>query len=290
MPAPSLDHIILLLPHAHLTHPPAWLTANFTLTPGGRHADGRTENALIAFRDGTYIELIAFIDDSPAHRAGHWWGTAPYGLIDWALTSASATDTAALNRRLARDDPAAALGLRYAAPAAGGRTRPDGRELSWLVSFPVGVPRGAAPFFVHDVTPRGLRVPGGAAATTHPCGAVGIARVTQLVRRDGAAAYLAAYAAIADSRAEFGVEGAVLEIEAPVMEAGLGRARPRLAVETAAPEDERGRLAKLDAAVSEIALVTDSSGVMWSRERIENDESGGTAIVINFLHARQTLQ
>lgn len=33
--------------------------AGFTVIPGGTHADGATHNALIAFTDGAYIELIA---------------------------------------------------------------------------------------------------------------------------------------------------------------------------------------------------------------------------------------
>ncbi|OCL03243.1 hypothetical protein AOQ84DRAFT_392409, partial [Glonium stellatum] len=79
MPPPQLDHIVILLPHADLLNPPAWLTKHFTISPGGRHADNRTENKLILFQDGSYIELIAFIDDDPARRAGHWWGDASPG-------------------------------------------------------------------------------------------------------------------------------------------------------------------------------------------------------------------
>lgn len=40
---------------------------------GGKHADGKTENKLILFRDGTYLELIAFVNDDPEKRKGHWW-------------------------------------------------------------------------------------------------------------------------------------------------------------------------------------------------------------------------
>ena len=44
----------------------------FTVVPGGEHAGGMTHNALIAFADGSYIELIAFID--PEKRSTHrWW-------------------------------------------------------------------------------------------------------------------------------------------------------------------------------------------------------------------------
>jgi len=34
----------------------------FVVTPGGEHADGLTRNALIPFKDGSYLELVAFVD------------------------------------------------------------------------------------------------------------------------------------------------------------------------------------------------------------------------------------
>jgi hypothetical protein len=67
------SHIIILVPYELLTSPPSWLTSAFTVSPGGRHADNRTENRLILLADGSYIELIAFINDDPALREGHWW-------------------------------------------------------------------------------------------------------------------------------------------------------------------------------------------------------------------------
>lgn len=69
----SQSHIIILVPYELLTSPPSWLTSAFTISPGGRHADNRTENRLILLADGSYIELIAFINDDPALRKGHWW-------------------------------------------------------------------------------------------------------------------------------------------------------------------------------------------------------------------------
>jgi hypothetical protein len=41
---------------------------------------------LVVFRDGSYLELIAFIDDDPKHREGHWWGDKGWGVIDFAFT------------------------------------------------------------------------------------------------------------------------------------------------------------------------------------------------------------
>ena len=68
----QLDHVILLLPYQDLLNPPSWLTSNFIVSPGGLHADGKTENRLVLFEDGTYLELIAFINDDPVRRQGHW--------------------------------------------------------------------------------------------------------------------------------------------------------------------------------------------------------------------------
>ncbi|KAK3060407.1 hypothetical protein LTS18_008599, partial [Coniosporium uncinatum] len=172
---PLLDHTIILIPYAHLLHPPPWLTQHFTITPGGTHADGKTANSLILFKDGSYIELIAFVDDDPECKDGHWWGNRKEGVIDFALTTtgSAATDVmGAVNARLegAGLGPAARGGLRYADPVRGGRTRPDGEVMEWEVSFPVpvtagegegsggggGVTRGEVPFWCHDVSDREL--------------------------------------------------------------------------------------------------------------------------------------
>ena len=83
---PYLDHIIILLPYAKLLQLPAWIPKNFTVSPGGRHADGKTENRLVCFEDGSYIEFISFINDDPANRKGHWWGDRKFGIIDFAFT------------------------------------------------------------------------------------------------------------------------------------------------------------------------------------------------------------
>ncbi len=205
----ELDHIILLLSYKELINPPSWLTSDFTITPGGRHADGKTENKLIIFQDGTYIELIAFVDDKPKNRQGHWWGDKDYGFIDYALTSSSSATASdayldAVRQRVERvgfatsqenkhhEDhqdtehveprfPPSSV-ARYAEPQEGGRTRADGKVVRWRVTFPTGVARGQIPFWCQDLTPRELRVPlADEAATRHPCGALGVAGLTVLV-------------------------------------------------------------------------------------------------------------
>jgi hypothetical protein len=171
---PQIDHVVLLLPYALITSPPTWLTSAFTLSPGGRHADNRTENRLILFADGSYLELIAFIEDDPKNREGHWWDK-PYGIVDWALTTTTEEqpDVKKINSRLEGKDSK----VRYTDPVAGGRKRPDGVELQWKVTFPTGIERGVVPFWCHDITEREKRVPISKKATKHPSGALGVAGV-----------------------------------------------------------------------------------------------------------------
>lgn len=194
--APQLDHIVILVPHSTLLTPPPWITSNFTLSPGGRHGDSKTENKLIVFRDGTYLELIAFIDDSPDHRAGHFWDK-PLGIIDYAFTSPAddsgfSAQCAGISQRLEGN----ALGVSFVEPKSGSRLREDGERIGWKVTFPTNVPRGKVPFWVHDVTPRSHRVPTSASATTHPCGAVGISRLTTMVPTSQAADFASIYTAV----------------------------------------------------------------------------------------------
>lgn len=140
--------------------------------PGGRHADGKTENRLVLFRDGSYLELIAFIRDDPEKRKGHFWDM-PFGIVDFALTTREPLDHSALQERL----KASGSGVSYATPKEGGRVTADGQELKWKVTFPEGIRRGAVPFFCQDVTPRPRRVPAANGNTYHPCGAVGLTGV-----------------------------------------------------------------------------------------------------------------
>lgn len=218
MPTPQIDHIVLLLPYDLITSPPTWLTSAFTLSPGGRHADNRTENRLVLFADGSYLELIAFINDDPKKREGHWWDK-PYGIVDWALTSTTEKqpDVKAINARLESKQSV----VRYAEPVSGGRKRPDGVELQWKVTFPEGVERGVVPFWCNDVTEREKRVPGSPEATQHPCGARGVAGVRVGVNDERVEAVSKAVAAIVgeqgqgDGKSVLGAPEAVTGLSEP---------------------------------------------------------------------------
>jgi hypothetical protein len=61
----------------------------FAVTPGGEHADGLTRNALIPFDDGSYFELVSFLDpEDPTYNVWGWRGFLPRGgLIDYCIAS-----------------------------------------------------------------------------------------------------------------------------------------------------------------------------------------------------------
>lgn len=200
--SPSLDHIIILVPYASLVNPPVWLADNFTITPGGRHGDGKTENKLICFRDGSYIELIAFIDDNLKNRQGHWWDKE-FGIVDFSFANSDGDPTiqfSELEERLKRLDwGTEAIEVRYETPRAGARMRHDGQEIKWQVTFPVvtsGYQRGEVPFFTHDITPRSLRVPFSEESVTHPSSAVGVKSLCNFIQASKISTLTKAYSAI----------------------------------------------------------------------------------------------
>ncbi|HKH12145.1 MAG TPA: VOC family protein [Rubrobacter sp.] len=140
----------------------------FRVTPGGEHADGLTRNALVPFRDGTYLELVAFVDPEDGRdNVWGWRGFMPReGLVDYCATSDGLLEEIGRLRR---------LGLRVEDLGEGGRRLPDGGEIRWR-SASIAQEGRVMPFLIEDVTPRRMRVPGGTAAD-HPNGATGIKRL-----------------------------------------------------------------------------------------------------------------
>lgn len=213
-----IDHLVILV--ADLAQASAdFADLGFTVVPGGTHTDGATHNALISFADGTYLELIAFLREAPEHR---WWRYAATGegLIDWAMLPAEiAADIAAARER----------GVAYDGPIPGGRQRPDGQEIAWQIGLP---PAPDLPFLCADVTPRALRVPGGA-ATQHANGAVGIARLALAAADVRASA--ARYAALLGQDASPAAEPCFALGDASLCLASGGRAAARLAARGEGP-------------------------------------------------------
>jgi catechol 2,3-dioxygenase-like lactoylglutathione lyase family enzyme len=158
----TIDHIVILVNDLEQASA-NYAALGFTVTPGGEHTGGATHNALIAFADRSYLELIAFKRPAPEHA---WWRhtTVGEGLIDFALLP---------------DDINAVIGgaqergLPFEGPFPGGRLRPDGQAIAWHIGRP---PTSDLPFLCADVTSRELRVPTGA-AQQHANGVIGIADV-----------------------------------------------------------------------------------------------------------------
>lgn len=147
---PVLDNIVLLVPHEILANLPAWITDAFTVLNGGAHAGGETENKLIVFQDGSYVELISFVCGlDPEKRARHRWGGRPEGhIIDWALgllNPTSENESVGSNdggdpeqefRKVQEGIRGTRAGIEYEDPVAGGRTTPAGTVLKWSTASP----------------------------------------------------------------------------------------------------------------------------------------------------------
>jgi hypothetical protein len=161
--------------------------AGFTVLPGGRHDVLPTENALICFADGAYLELLAARDPATraelrALRASDGWErhlrgvgavarrflpalAGPDGVADWVLHADSLAGRAARLR---------ASGIAATGPVAMSRVRPDREKLEWELLLPESA---LLPFWIADRTPRARRVPGDTASTTHANGARGVGAV-----------------------------------------------------------------------------------------------------------------
>ena len=74
-----LDHLVILVRDLGSTVRD-YEGLGFTVTPGGEHADGLTRNALIPFEDGSYLELVAFLDPhDPRDNVWGWRAFLPSG-------------------------------------------------------------------------------------------------------------------------------------------------------------------------------------------------------------------
>ena len=163
----GIDHLVVAVPDLEAARA-SYEGLGFTVIPGGRHPIG-THNALVAFRDGAYLELIAFYAPNAEHR---WWSPLQRGggLVDFCMqTDDLRADTAAFR----------AAGVAIADPTPLTRARPDGYQLKWVLSIPREGHRGVAPFLIEDETPREERIP---RQMTHANGVTGIGVVTVAVK------------------------------------------------------------------------------------------------------------
>lgn len=167
--ARQLDHLVILVPSLDAAIPDA-IAAGFTVVRGGQHATGDTENALIAFADGSYLELIAFIDPmQPSTNPWYQRLALGGGLVDYALLSDDVEADVARIR---------AQGVEIGDAWGLGRLRPDGQRIEWTLAT---TGHDGLPFLIQDLTPRSLRVPYAPEETDHPNGASSVSGVTVLV-------------------------------------------------------------------------------------------------------------
>ena len=175
----------------------------FTVIPGGIHAGELTHNALIVFKEGTYLELLApysrrkyrslrllnrldLIASHPSARTplGRRFAESllrGQGINDFALGTSNLVNVIV---------QAGVRGLDLEGPAPGGRVRPDGLPVSWQTGCP---PTRDLPFLIEDATQREVRVPGGE-ASEHANQVKGVAAVKIIVA--DLAASTARYAAL----------------------------------------------------------------------------------------------
>lgn len=192
-----LDHVVIAVADLARTIED-YRALGFNVVIGGRHSTSTSHNALVAFADGAYLELIAWQGPDPSHRWYNVHAKHGDGLMDFALLPRDTAQAVAA---------AKARGLAIEGPIGGGRVRPDGRELKWQTA------RQAThdlPFLCGDVTPRELRVPSGE-AHRHANGAGGVASLAVAVH--DLEASQARYRALLGDEAQVG---------SPVVLAGLG--------------------------------------------------------------------
>jgi hypothetical protein len=133
----------------------AFRDVGLSTTYGGPHANGVTHMDLLAFEDGSYLELIAPMA-AVGGASGMMSGWARLmegdaGAGAWAVRSDDVHKEATRLR---------AAGIEVRGPEAGGRQRPDGSALEWETAIVGPGAAGAVlPFVIEDKTPRGMRVP-----------------------------------------------------------------------------------------------------------------------------------
>ncbi|KAK4054702.1 hypothetical protein OIO90_003514 [Microbotryomycetes sp. JL221] len=245
---PQLDHLILLVSSIDVGHLAFLENAGFSLQPGGKHADGLTENVLITLDDGVYIEVIAFCADTSAQdRSNHWWGRKREGWIDWCLapTPLSAQERVNAINIVARESV-------YQNAAEGGRLNKQRQMIKWRVAFPVvGGDKGersVRPFWCEDITDRTWRVP--RSQQVHSNRAAGVSSLTLLSNTNGLTSYLEVLKPIL---------GASPKGQSHQFELGSpnGSSKIKVFVKEPATEDERSWIQQRGQGLFSVTLQTD---------------------------------
>ena len=167
----DLDHIVVAAPDLERAMR-TYRAMGYTVLRGGVHLNRATENALITFADGTYLELLARTGEAPVP-----------GLIDFSPMVDVQSHFPGFALR--SDDLEAdavrlrASGFTIGELIPGERRRKDGTLVQWKQGL---LDNGFYPFLIQDVTPRDRRITTDPAATAHPNGAQGVSSITLAVR------------------------------------------------------------------------------------------------------------
>ena len=187
----QFDHAVILVNDLEQASSD-YRTLGFHVFFGGVHADSKTHNSLIVFRDGTYLELLAptnpaLLDGLDADDKSSFLfmfargeGFGGYALLSSNLES----EVARMQQR----------GLPIQPRPPGGRARSDGQALRWRSAMLEGT---MTPFFIQDDTARNLRVPDDPDSIQHPNGVTGVAGI--MVAVHGLDAGIMRYSAILDA-------------------------------------------------------------------------------------------
>ena len=160
----QLDHVAICGSNLD-TLRQAFTDVGLTPDPGGPHANGITQMAILGFDDSTYIDLLTPI--KPGASEGSPWAKF---MSDDAVTCAWAAGTSGLQQEVDRLKKA---GIPVNAPAPGSRKRPDGMSVEWMTADVGNTTPGAPlPFIIEDQTPRAWRVQNSASVQGAPLGGV----------------------------------------------------------------------------------------------------------------------
>lgn len=166
-----LDHIIVAVDNLEQAISD-YSDLGFMVTTGGKHASGTTENAIIPFSDGTYIELIALTGDAPND-------TSDEDLSSFFNNGEGSTGYALYTDDLDADiEDMRKRGVLVSDIQHGSRAMEDGRVIQWRVAH---VDNRIFPLFLQDETPRRWRVPEGERITRHDNGVKGLAQVIFII-------------------------------------------------------------------------------------------------------------
>ncbi|KAL4952170.1 hypothetical protein BDW69DRAFT_168339 [Aspergillus filifer] len=238
-----IDHRLLQFSNEQFDPLPPWITDNFTVIEGGVHTGGLSQNKLIVFRDGTYLELYNWIT-----KPDDWRNRLPG---DFALTALDPISAEASRERivnaLASNPGDGRVGVTYRLPQEGGRKNAQGIDIRWKIVKPEYTrgestpsndfyPRGRtdAPFFCHDLTPRNHRVTSDLPSVTqHPSGATGIEAIEILVPQGELGPYASLYASIVGAPPAIYQGKAEFHLAAPGVHSFFGSLRIKTAHTTA---------------------------------------------------------